>query len=138
MDAPEHPADMGWLNPVHAMAARSFPAGVPEEGVEVMVAEGAAASIPLFSGPDEAEPVGELALEQGARFPLVEIDAGAEDAVGTSAEAYRLWYRITVPGFDGPRWARAMEPTPEWTGSDGRPSSLRLDLIPAVMREVVN
>lgn len=135
MDAPEHPVAMGWLNPVHAMAMRSFPGGAIGEGVEVMVAEGAVPSTDAYDAPETAGPLGEIALVPGTRYPLVELDAGAEDTTGTSAESYRLWYRIVAPGFDAPVWVRAMEPTPDWTGSDGRPSSLRLDLIPAVSRE---
>ena len=134
MDAPEHPVGMGWLNPVHAMAARSFPDGIAGEGVEVMVAEGAAPTLQAFAGLDDASPLGELSLVTGARYRLLELDAGAEDTTGTSAEAYRLWYRIATGDFDSPVWVRAMAQTSDWTGSDGRPSSLRLDLVPAVTR----
>lgn len=135
IDAPEHPVAMGWLNPVHAMAARSFPDGVPAGGVEVMANEGAAPSLPIFAAPDDAEPIGEVTLVPGSRYRLLDLDAGTEDTTGTSAEAYRLWYRIDVPELGQPAWVRAMAPTPEWIGSDGRPSSLRIDLIPAVSRD---
>lgn len=132
IDAPEHPVGMGWLNPVHAMARLNFPEGVPQAGVEVMVARGARASADLFAAPDAVEAEGRLELAHGDRYQVVDIDAGEEDTTGTSAEAYRLWYRIVVPGRSEPSWVRAMEPTLDATGSDGRPSSLRLDFLPWV------
>lgn len=132
IDAPEHPVGMGWLNPVHVMARRAFPDGVPGAGADVLVAQGAKAATGLFAAPDDAAPQGELQLAAGDRYGLVGIDAGAEDTTGTSAEAYRLWYRIVVPGWDEPAWVRALEPTMEATGSDGRPSSLRFDFVPFV------
>jgi len=134
MDAPEHPAGMGWLNPVHAMAALAFPDGVPE-GVEVVVAEGARASVPVWSAPsdqDGAEMVGEMPLTVSDRFVLRGIDAGAMDTTGTSAEAYRLWYQLEVPTFNEPVWAAALYASDDAVGSDGRPSSVRFDFLPVV------
>lgn len=130
IDAPEHPSAMGWLNPVHAMAALAFPGGVPE-GVEVVVAEGARESVPVWAAP-EGEGVGELALQPGERYALRGIEAGAPDSEGTSAEAYRLWYRIEVPDRDEPVWVAALWPSDEALGSDGRPSSVRFDFLPMV------
>jgi hypothetical protein len=66
-----------------------------------------------------------------SRFALREIAAGAEETTGTSAEAYRLWYRIALPtGQEG--WVQAAVPSANDTGSDGRPSSVRFDLVPGV------
>ncbi len=80
---------------------------------------------------DGAEDIGGLSLSPGDRYPLLTIDASEEDALGTSAEAYRLWYRITFPtGDEG--WVQAAIPTPYDTSSDGRPSSVRFDLLPGV------
>lgn len=132
IDAPEHPVGMGWLNPVHVMARLNFPEGVPEDGVEVMVAQGATPATGLFASPDAAGSEGSLDLAPGDRYQVVDVDAGEEDTTGTSAEAYRLWYRIIVPGRDEPVWVRALEPTLDETGSDGRPSSLRFDFLPIV------
>lgn len=134
MDAPEHPAGMGWLNPVHAMSGLSFPDGVPE-GVEVMVAEGAREAVPVWSVPsdqDGAAMVGELPLSAGGRFTLRGIDAGEMDTTGTSAEAYRLWYQLAVPHFAEPVWVSALYATDDAVGSDGRPSSVRFDFLPMV------
>ncbi len=70
-------------------------------------------------------------MTPGAAFSLLEIAASAEDATGTSAEAYRLWYRIALPtGQEG--WVQAAVPTTNDTGSDGRSSSVRFDLVPSV------
>ena len=61
----------------------------------------------------------------------VAVEAGAEDTTGTSAEAYRVWYRIALPdGAEG--WVRAATAVANDTGSDGRPSSVRFDFLPAV------
>jgi hypothetical protein len=124
---------MGWLNPTHAIARRAFPDGVPD-GVEVIVAMGARPAVEVWSAPDDPEPVGELALVSGDRYALLEIDAGADDTDGTSAEAYRLWYRIVAPGIETPVWVRALVPAADATGSDGRPSSVRFDFLPYAPR----
>jgi murein DD-endopeptidase MepM/ murein hydrolase activator NlpD len=127
--APEHPSAMGWRNPTHAVARRT-PVG---PGAEAVVAAGAPPELALWSRPDGdagAEPLGALAARPGDRLPLLAIEAGAEDATGTGAEATRLWYRIAAPGRD-PAWVRAAAPFVGDAGSDGRPSSLRFDLLPA-------
>ena len=111
--APEHPSVMGWRNPTHVIDRRAWPDGVPE-GVEVIVSEAAPEITPLWTAPadvDGAEFVGDLVAQPGDRYPLLEIAAGAEDATGTSAEAYRLWYRIALAdGDEG--WVQAAVPTP--------------------------
>ena len=134
IDAPEHPSAMGWRNPTHVIAHRSWRDGVPE-GAEVVLAQGAPEVITLWTAPagePGAAPVGELsAITPGAAFSLLEIAAGREDATGTSAEAYQLWYRLVLPsGEEG--WVQAAVPSANDTGSDGRPSSLRFDFLPVV------
>jgi hypothetical protein len=63
---------------------------------------------------------------------LLTIDAAEEGALGTSTEAYRLWYRIALPtGDEG--WVQAAVPTLYDTGSDGRPSSVHFQFLPAVV-----
>ncbi|HWV23612.1 MAG TPA: M23 family metallopeptidase [Thermomicrobiales bacterium] len=128
IDAPEHPSAMGWLFPVHAMAEMAFPDGVPE-GIDVLVAEGARETVPVFSTPG-GEEIGELALTPGDRYVLHGIETGAPDSEGTSAEAYQLRYLIAVPDNDAPVWVDALWPSDEVLGSDGRPSSVRFDLLP--------
>jgi hypothetical protein len=134
MDAPEHPSTMGWRNPTHVINGRAWAAGVPE-GIEVVAPAAASETVPLWSAPadvDGAESLGELALAPGDRYPLREIATGDEASTGTSAEAYRLWYRIALPD-GGEGWVQAAVPSANDTGSDGRPSSVRLDFVPAVV-----
>jgi hypothetical protein len=132
IDAPEHPSDMGWMNPAHAIARRAFGGESPGEGAEVMVAKGAEGVVPLWMGPDGGEVIGELSLDEGARYPVTGIAAGPDDSTATSAEGYELTYRIVVPGTNEPVWARAMRASEDAFGSDGRPSSLRVDFLPVV------
>src|SRR5688572_20642926 len=100
LDAPEHPSVIGWRNPTHVINRRSWPGGVPADA-EVVLAETARDVITLWSAPAGdagAEAIGEISEITGdAVFPLLEIATGAEDTTGTSAEAYRLWYRIALP-----------------------------------------
>lgn len=132
--APDHPADVGWRNPTHVSAHRAYPDGVPEGAEVVVSADPSAEGVALWSAPegdDDAEQVGELALNPGERFALLRIEAGDADATGTSAESYDLWYEIALD--DGGRaWVRAAVPSAFETGGDGRPSSVRIDILPAV------
>ncbi|MGH2355473.1 MAG: peptidoglycan DD-metalloendopeptidase family protein [Chloroflexota bacterium] len=133
IDAPEHLSAMGWRNPTHVVNGRAWAGGVPV-GAEVVVSEAAPASASLWTAPeggDGAEPLGEMALRVGDRYALLAVEAGAEDTTGTSAEAYRVWYRIALPdGAEG--WVQAAVPLANDTGSDGRPSSVRFDFLPAI------
>jgi hypothetical protein len=79
-----------------------------------------------------AELIADLSIIADNRYPLLAIDAGEDDATGASAEAYRVWYQIALP--DGEiGWVQATVPTTHDTGSDGRPSSVRFDLLPGVV-----
>src|SRR5699024_323833 len=100
-------------------------------GVEVVVATGARDTVQTWSAPDSEE-VGELALSPGDRYTLRGIEVGAPDSEGTSAEAYRLWYRIVVPGGDEGLWVEALWPSDEVLQSDGRPAAVRFDFLPAL------
>jgi hypothetical protein len=135
LDAPEHPSVMGWRNPTHVINRRAWPNGVPADA-KVVLAQTAPDVITLWSAPAGdagAEALGEMwAITPGADFSLLEIAAGAEDTTGTSAEAYRLWYRIALPtGAEG--WVQAAVPSTNDTGSDGRPSSVRFHFLPAAV-----
>lgn len=130
IDAPEHPSAMGWRNPTHVMANRAYD-GAPPADAEAIVASGASDSAALWSAPadhDDAEQLGDLPLAAGDRYRLLNIATGPEASDATSAEGYRLWYRIVVPDF-GRVWVRAALPSTNDTGSDGRPSSIRLDFL---------
>jgi hypothetical protein len=134
LDAPEHPSVMGWRNPTHVINRRAWPDGVPANA-KVILAETAPDVITLWSAPagePGAEAVGEMwAITGDAAYSLLEIATSDEDTTGTSAEAYRLWYRIALPtGAEG--WVQAAVPSTNDTGSDGGPSSVRFDFLPAV------
>ena len=134
IDAPEHPSVLGWRNPTHVINRRAW-GEVVAEGATVIVAEAAAASTTLWSVPADvagAEPLGELTLTAGDRYPIIAVDTGEEDGTGTSAEAYRVWYRIVLPE-DAEGWVQAAVPDAFDTGSDGRPSSVRFAFVPEVM-----
>ena len=133
IDAPEHPSAMGWRNPTHVIARRSF-GGAPPDGAEVVVASGSGDTATLWSEPADhadAELVGDLRLRAGDRYALLSIATGPEASLETSSEGYRLWYRIAVPD-GGTAWVAGVAPSAHDTGSDGRPSSVRFEFLPAV------
>jgi hypothetical protein len=133
IDAPEHPSAMGWRNPTHVIANRSYD-GAPPDVAEVIVASLAGDSAVLWSEPSDhadAEQVGDLPLAAGDRYRLLNIATGPEASNETSAEGYRLWYRIAVPDV-GRVWVQAAMPSMNDTGSDGRPSSVMFQFIPWV------
>ncbi|MCC6315860.1 MAG: M23 family metallopeptidase, partial [Thermomicrobiales bacterium] len=117
MSDPRHPSEMGWRNPTHVINRRMYPDGVPP-GAEIVITAGAGGDAPLWSLPpdmDGAERVGALPLQPGGRYPLLEIDSGPEASRGTSAKAYRVWYRITTPTGDA-AWLQAVVPSTAATG----------------------
>lgn len=128
IDAPEHPVAMGWLNPLHAILARAFPNDAGE--ARVVVAEGVGEAVPVMSEPGGDVPVGELVLGAGQGYPVMEIDIGPEDGEGTSAEAYRVWYLLQIAEGPDPAWVQGVVPDATETGADGRPSSVRMVLLP--------
>jgi hypothetical protein len=135
MNAPDVPSDLGWRNPTHVLNQRMFLPNTQAPLGEVVVAtKPASDTVTLWSalsGAGERRPAGELKLRPGARFPLLDIRSGAEDARGTSALAYELWYRIRLPdNVDG--WVQAAIPSTYETGSDGRPSSIYFNFFPAI------
>jgi murein DD-endopeptidase MepM/ murein hydrolase activator NlpD len=133
MNAPEHPSALGWRNPVHVIAHRAYD-GPPPRDARVVVAIGAEGRAPLWSVPSDhanAERIGDLALHPGDHYRLISIAAGPDASEETSAEAYRLWYRIDVPNV-GRAWVQAAIPSSHDTGSDGRPSSITFNFLPAI------
>ncbi len=133
IDAPEHPSVIGWRNPTHGINAWAHGAA-PPAGAEVVVAAAAEGEAQLWAAPaegGEADPIGSLPLGAGDRFELLAIEAGPPAVMGTSAETYRLWYLIGLPN-GGQAWVQAALPSSLETGSDGRPSAVRFDFLPAV------
>jgi hypothetical protein len=133
IDAPDHPGALGWRNPTHVIARRAFAPGGSVG--EVVVATGPISpSVTLWSAPvgeAGATPGGDLVLQAGDRFALLDVWAGPEDTGETSAYSYRLWYRIRLAdGRDG--WVQAAVPSTFETGEDGRPSSVYFNFVPVV------
>lgn len=129
IDAPEHPSAMGWRNPLHTLA-QGFTIA-EQGGFGLVVAEGAPERMPVWSLPADrakAEQVGEVDLVAGQDLPYVDIAIGPADSVGSSAEAYRLWFRTRIEPY-GLVWMQAAVADDGDTGSDGRPSSVRLVLL---------
>lgn len=130
INAPEHPSQIGWRNPTHTLA-RWASNGTPPNHAEVIVAQQPGDSAALWSEPSDhtgAKHAGELPLVAGQRYRLLTIATGRDASLATSAEGYRLWYRIEVPGI-GRVWVQAARPSTEETGSNGRPSSVRFDFL---------
>ncbi|MEP7189527.1 MAG: hypothetical protein ABI901_10090, partial [Roseiflexaceae bacterium] len=132
LDAPDLPSDLGWRNPVHVLAQRM--AGSGGLGEVVVAAKPISSSVTLWSAapndPARAT-LGELALQPGERYTLLDLYAGAEDTRETSARAYQLWYRIALlDGRSG--WVQAAVVSNFETGSDGRPSSVFFNFFPAI------
>jgi hypothetical protein len=126
MSDPDPPSVMGWRNPTSIIGS-----GPVAKDDDVIVSTAAGPSLSIWSAPhgaSGAERLGELAVEAGDRFRLLEIDAGDPASVETSAIGYRLWYRVEVDSQ--PVWIQAAVPSSRFTGSDGRPSSIRLRLLP--------
>ncbi|HEY0734309.1 MAG TPA: M23 family metallopeptidase [Herpetosiphonaceae bacterium] len=134
IDAPDLPTALGWRNPTHVINRRAFPAAAGNLGEVVVAAQPIASSVTLWAQPAEdgtpQQAQGEIGLEPGARFILLELRAGPEATEATGAEAYVLWYRVRLPdGRAG--WLQAAVPSAFETGGDGRPSTTRFNLLHA-------
>jgi murein DD-endopeptidase MepM/ murein hydrolase activator NlpD len=134
INAPDVPSDLGWRNPTHTIARRMFPSNAEGALGEVIVAtQPVSQSVMLWSEPpnDAARTVlGALALHADERFPLLALYTGAEDTRQTSARAYQLWYRITLPDSRS-GWVQAAVPSTFETGGDGQPSSVYFNFFPS-------
>ena len=132
IDAPEHPSQLGWRNPTHVINRRMFAPGASE--AVIAAARPASDTLMLWSLPPDVpgrQPVGELKPQPGERYPLLGVWAGPEAMEETSAQGYRLWYRIqTSDGQEG--WVQAAVPSAFETGGDGRPSSIYFNFFPAI------
>jgi hypothetical protein len=130
IDAPEHPSSMGWRNPLETIAMSTSIAG--SERRVAVAAIGANSPAQLWSVPSDHEDallLGQFSLDAGEQFRLFEAVTRDPASDRTSAEGYRLWYSIALP--DGTRgWIQAAVPDDGDTGSDGRPSSVRINLLP--------
>lgn len=133
-DAPDA-GSFGWRNPTHMLAHRGFPQqGTGARGEVAVTTRPVSSTAGLWSEPPQADTspqlVGEVTLQPGQRFSLLDVAAGPEDTRTTSAQSYWLWYRIQLEdGRSG--WVQAGVPSPFETGSDGRPSTISFNFVPA-------
>jgi murein DD-endopeptidase MepM/ murein hydrolase activator NlpD len=126
INAPELPTALGWRTPAHLIQAR--PASLPAR--VVVASEPLTPATPLYSGPpDLGAPLGrDLALRPGTGYILRDVWSGPNAGQGSSAMAYQVWYQLELA--DGElAWVQAIRPWDFETGSDGRPSSARIDLL---------
>lgn len=133
--APDLPVALGWRNPIHTIARRMFPASGQPIGTVVVASTPAAPSLTLWATIDDdgspQQSLGEIALEPGARFDLLEQRVGPDDPQATGAQTYVLWYRVALPdGRSG--WLAALTADATDTGSDGAPAGVRFNLVPVV------
>jgi murein DD-endopeptidase MepM/ murein hydrolase activator NlpD len=131
LDAPEHPSVIGWRNPTHVIGGHTELLN----GSEAVVAMTATGEVDVWSAPqrdDGAELLRSLQMRPGDPYALLAIDVGPAASAGTSSEAYHLWYQLALSdGTAG--WVQAARPSANDTGSDGRPSSVRFQFLPAIV-----
>lgn len=132
IDDADHPVQLGWRNPSHTIAADST---TVDDAEAVVAAEPPLEELQVRDQPeDDAEVIATVAIAPGQRFSLTDVQAGQPDDDGTSAEAYDIWYRLGLDAGES-GWVRAVLPSTNDTGSDGRASSLRFVLLPAVVAD---
>jgi hypothetical protein len=133
MDAPDHPSQVGWRNSTHLIGRRAYAAGMPKNATAIVNVDAEPSAV-VWSAPHwtkGAKHIGELALKTGDEHPLLAISAGEEAALGHSAETYRLSYQLALPtGKTG--WVQAAVPWNLEVGTDGRPCSIRYNLVPTI------
>lgn len=132
IDAPELPVDVGWRNPTHVIAGRAFPSDGTELVQLVVASEPSRAVASVWSTPggiSEGEQLDDISLEPGMVIRARAASVGAEAPQATSADAYQVWYEVA---FDRVRfgWVQGVVPSDGEVGSDGRPVSVRFDLLP--------
>jgi murein DD-endopeptidase MepM/ murein hydrolase activator NlpD len=134
MQDSRHPSEMGWRNPTSVIANRAFTGAVPSSA-EIIVSSAAGESASVWSAPKDragALRLDDLPTRPGDRHQLLEIDGGDEASTATSADGYHIWYRVALPN-GSPAWVQAAIPSKRYTGTDGRPSTIRLRFLPGVV-----
>lgn len=128
IDDSQHPAQIGWRNPQHVIHRALVASGRMTKVVVASTADGL--SGPVRSAPTHrASEVEDITLRAGDRFRVVGAEIGDPASTETSAHAYRLWYRVELPsGRIG--WLPAVLASDRDVASDGRPTGLRILLLP--------
>jgi hypothetical protein len=129
LGAPEHPSDLGWLNPTHVIARRTRSTDLSA----IVSTRLAVDRLPTWSDLPWRQGSRELAglfVEPGDHFLVAQIKAGTETARGRDAHGYRLWYRLALPSGELV-WMNALTPDGTDRNLDGSPSGVRFNLIPS-------
>lgn len=119
------PTEVGWRNPLHVIYGRAYGPDIPA-GAELIVAE-SGSEFPVREN-RMSEPASVIQLLPGSRLPLLEIDTGDEATLETSATAYSVWCKVELPSGE-PGWIPAIRATSEYVQTDGRPATVRIDLL---------
>ena len=134
LDAPEHPADLGWLNPVHVIARRMSANATGNAAQVVVVSEISSQRLPTWSDlpwRDGSVQLDGIEIASGDRFRLTGVKAGSEATRGRNAAGYRLWYRIERRSSETV-WVNALAPDASERNLDGSPAGIRFDLLPVI------
>lgn len=119
------PTQVGWLNPLHVIYGRAYGPNIPV-GVEVIASQ-SAGRFPVRTT-RAAEVSSSIVVSPGDRLPLLEIATGDEATLETSATAYSVWCKVVLPaGTTG--WIPAVRATDDSVQTDGRPATVRIDLL---------
>ena len=120
IDAPQHPSDMGWLNPTHTRFTQALSSG--SMSARILIPDIVMAAVPVRSAPElDAEITDELA--PGTSVALTGLRSGEPSSDQYGAMATEAWIET-----DG-GWIQSFVPSDAETGSDGEPSSLDLALV---------
>lgn len=124
IDAPDLPVDMGWRNPTHVYGSllRNALDNGPDDIRLVVTAD----QVPTFDERDDYRQATDVLI--GTEGTLVAVDVADPDSPTTSAEGTELWLQLSVDG-EYPVWIAAAVPSADETGSDGRPSSIRVPIV---------
>jgi murein DD-endopeptidase MepM/ murein hydrolase activator NlpD len=120
------PTEVGWLNPLHVIYGRAYGGDIPADAN--VIVSSSAGSFPVRET-RSAEPETSIELVPGTSLPLLEISVGDEATLETSANAYSIWCKVDLGMNIGPAWIPAVRSTNEFVQTDGRPATIRVDLL---------
>jgi murein DD-endopeptidase MepM/ murein hydrolase activator NlpD len=120
------PTQVGWLNPLHVIFGRAYGSAIPD-GAEVIVSQSGGDF--LVRETRTGAPTSSISFEPGTRLPLLEIAVGDEATLETSATAYSVWCKVELGMTGRTGWIPAVRATDEFIQADGRPATVRIDLL---------
>jgi murein DD-endopeptidase MepM/ murein hydrolase activator NlpD len=120
------PTQVGWLNPLHVIYGRAYGTDIPD-GAEVIVSQ-SGSDFPMRETRSGAA-TSTVSFEPGTRLSLLEIAVGEEATLETSATAYSVWCKVELGMTGRVGWIPAVRATDEFVQTDGRPATVRIDLL---------